>query len=36
MTNTYTTVITTTQVAKKVLFPACFIEHIPLSQINMT
>ena len=29
LTNTYTTVFTTKQVAKKVLFPPCLIEHIP-------
>ena len=35
MTNTYTTALTTKQVARKVLFPPCLIEHIPLSQIKM-
>ena len=36
LTNTYTTALTTKQVARKVLFPPCLIEHIPLSQIKMT
>ena len=36
LTNTYTTSLTTKQVARKVLFPPCLIEHIPLSQIKMT
>ena len=36
LTNTYTTAVTTKQVARKVLFPPCLIEHIPLSQIKMT
>ena len=36
LTNTYTTANTTKQVARKVLFPPCLIEHIPLSQIKMT
>ena len=36
LTNTYTTDLTTKQVARKVLFPPCLIEHIPLSQIKMT
>ena len=35
-TNTYTTDLTTKQVARKVLFPPCLIEHILLSQIKMT
>ena len=33
---TYTTALTTKQVVRKVLFPPCLIEHIPLSQIKMT
>ena len=36
MTNTYTTALTTEQVARKVLFPPCLIEHIPISQIKIT
>ena len=36
LTNTYTTALTTKQVVRKVLFPPCLIEHIPLSQIKMT
>ena len=36
LTNTYTTALTTKQVIRKVLFPPCLIEHIPLSQIKMT
>ena len=36
LTNTYTTALTTKQVARKVLFPSCLIEHIPLSQIKIT
>ena len=36
LTNTYTTALTTNQVARKVSFPPCLIEHIPLSQIKMT
>ena len=36
LTNTYTTDLTTKQVARKVLFPPCLIEYIPLSQIKMT
>ena len=36
LTNTYTTALTTKQVAKKVSFPPCLIEHIPLSQVKMT
>ena len=35
-TNTYTIALTTKRVARKVLFPACLIEHIPLSQIKKT
>ena len=35
LTNTYTTALTTKQVARKVLFPPCLIEHIPLSQIGV-
>ena len=31
-----TTALTIKQVARKGLFPPCLIEHIPLSQINMT
>ena len=31
LTNTYTITHTTKQVAKKVMFPPCLIEHIPLS-----
>ena len=33
LTNTYTTVLTSKQVARKVLFPPCLIAHIPFSQI---
>ena len=36
LTNTYTTALTTKQVAKKVSSPPCLIEHIPLSPIKMT
>ena len=36
LTNTYTTALTTKQVARKVLFPLCLIERIPLSPIKMT
>ena len=36
LTNTYTAALTIKQVARKVLFPPCLIEHIPLSQIKMT
>ena len=36
LTNTYTTALTIKQVARKVLFPPCLMEHIPLSQIKMT
>ena len=36
LTNTYTTALNTKQVAGKVLFPPCLMEHIPLSQIKMT
>ena len=36
LTNTYTTALTTKQVARKVLFPPSLIEHIPLSQIKIT
>ena len=36
LTNTYATAATTKQVARKVLFPPCLIEHIPLSEIKMT
>ena len=36
LTNTYTTALTIKQVARKVLFPPCLIQHIPLSQIKMT
>ena len=36
LTNTYTAALTTKQVVRKVLFPPCLIEHIPLSQIKMT
>ena len=35
LTITYTTALTTKQVARKVLFSPCLIEHISLSQINM-
>ena len=35
LTNTHTTALTTKQVARKVLFPPCLIEHISLSQITM-
>ena len=36
LTNTYTTALTTKKIGRKVLFPPCLIEHIPLSQIKMT
>ena len=36
LTNTYTTALTTKQVARKVLFLPGLIEHVPLSQIKMT
>ena len=36
LTNTYTAALTTKQVARKVLFLPCLIEHIPLLQIMMT
>ena len=36
LTNTYTTALTTKQVARKGLFRPCLIEHIPFSQIKMT
>ena len=36
LTNTYTTTLTTKQVAKKLLFPPFLIEHIPLGQIKKT
>ena len=36
LTNIYTTACTIKQVARKVLFPSCLIEHIPLSQIKET
>ena len=35
LTNTYTTALTTKQVARKVLFPLFLIEHIPLSQDDL-
>ena len=35
LTNTCITGLTTKQVARKVLFPPCLIEHISLSQITM-
>ena len=35
LTNTYTTAFTIKQVEKKVLFTACLVEHILLSQIKM-
>ena len=35
-TNTYTTALTTKQVAKKILFSPCLIEHTLLSQMKMT
>ena len=34
--NTYTTALINKQDARKMLFPPCLIEHIPLSQIKMT
>ena len=34
--NSYNTTVTTKQVARKMLFPPCLIEHIPLSQIKTT
>ena len=36
LANTYTTALATKQIARKVLFLPCLIEHIPLSQIKMT
>ena len=36
LTNSYNTALTTKQVARKVLFPACLIEHILISPIEMT
>ena len=36
LTNSYTTVLATKQVARKVLFPPCLLEHTPLSPIKMT
>ena len=36
LTNIYTTACTIKQVARKVLFPSCLLEHIPLSQIKET
>ena len=36
LSNTYTKALTTTQVAREVLFPPCLIEHIPLKPIKMT
>ena len=36
LTNIYTAACTIKQVARKVLFPSCLIEHIPLSQIKET
>ena len=36
LNNTYTTALITKQVARKMFFPPCLIEHIALSQIKMT
>ena len=36
LTITYTTALTTKQVARKVLFPPCLTDNIPLSQMKMT
>ena len=36
LTNIYTTALITIQIARKVLFPPCLIEHIPISTIKMT
>ena len=36
LTNTYTTALATKQIERKVLFPPCLIEHIPLSQKKVT
>ena len=36
VTNTYTTALTTQQVARKVLFPPCLIGHISLLQKKVT
>ena len=36
LTNAYTTALTTEQVAKKMCFPPCLIEHIPLSHMQRT
>ena len=36
LTNTYTTALTTNEVVRKVLFPPCLIEYIPLSPTKMT
>ena len=36
LTNTCATGLTTKQVARKMLFPPCLIEHVALYQINMT
>ena len=36
LASTYTTALATKQIARKVLFLPCLIEHIPLSQIKMT
>ena len=36
LTNTCATALTTKQVARKMLFPPCLIEHVPLSQIKTT
>ena len=36
LTNIYTAACIIKQVARKVLFPSCLIEHIPLSQIKET
>ena len=34
--NTYTTALTTKQVAREVFFPRCLKVHIPLSQTKIT
>ena len=36
LTNTYTTALTTKQVATEMLLPPYLIEHIPLPQIKMS
>ena len=36
LNNTYITALATKQIARKVSFPSCLIEHIPLPQIKIT